>query len=226
MMKIPRAEVEAAVRAAQAPADPAPTVAVKSLKVVVPDAEHLDPELLELFIEEAKEEIATIERRLPEWANSPDDMETLITVRRSFHTLKGSGRMVGAERIGEFCWSIENLLNRLINRTLARTPPILEFILASRTGRAGTCRAAGSGHAAEGAHRAAHPEGQCIRGRRPQCRKPDGAAAGRSAAARRAGAGDGPGTARHFRQGDRRASRGHSPSISRPATAIAALRRH
>ncbi len=130
-MKIPRAEVEAAARAAQAPVDPAPTVAVKSLKVVVPDAEHLDPELLELFIEEAKEEIATIERRLPEWAGSPDDMETLITVRRSFHTLKGSGRMVGAERIGEFCWSIENLLNRLINRTLVRTPPILEFILAA-----------------------------------------------------------------------------------------------
>ena len=123
-MTIPRAEVEATARAA-------PTVAVKSLKVVVPDAEHLDPELLELFIEEAKEEIATIQRRLPEWAESPDDMETLITVRRSFHTLKGSGRMVGAERIGEFCWSIENLLNRLINRTLARTPPVLEFILAA-----------------------------------------------------------------------------------------------
>jgi chemosensory pili system protein ChpA (sensor histidine kinase/response regulator) len=55
-------------------------------------------------------------------------METLITVRRSFHTLKGSGRMVGAERIGEYCWAIENLLNKLINRTLARTPPMVEFI--------------------------------------------------------------------------------------------------
>ena len=42
---------------------------------------------------------------------TPDDMETLITVRRSFHTLKGSGRMVGAERIGEYCWTVENLLN-------------------------------------------------------------------------------------------------------------------
>ena len=61
----------------------------------------------------------------------PDDMETLITVRRSFHTLKGSGRMVGAERIGEYCWSVENLLNRLINRTLVRTPPMVEFIVAA-----------------------------------------------------------------------------------------------
>jgi len=102
---------------------------VMQAPVVAPDAEHLDPELLELFIEEAKEEISTINRDLPAWSESPDDMETLITVRRSFHTLKGSGRMVGAERIGEYCWSIENLLNRLINRTLTRNPPMIEFIL-------------------------------------------------------------------------------------------------
>lgn len=97
--------------------------------VVAADAEHLDPELLELFIEEAREEIASVKRNLPQWANSPEDMETLITVRRSFHTLKGSGRMVGAERIGEYAWSVESLLNRLINRTLVSTPPMIDFIL-------------------------------------------------------------------------------------------------
>ena len=101
---------------------------VMPLPVVAPDAEHLDPELLELFIEEAREEVASISRKLPDWQEAPDDMETLITVRRSFHTLKGSGRMVGAERIGEYCWSVENLLNRLINRTLVRTPPMVDFI--------------------------------------------------------------------------------------------------
>jgi chemosensory pili system protein ChpA (sensor histidine kinase/response regulator) len=102
---------------------------VMPLPVIAPDAEHLDPELLELFIEEAREEVASISRKLPAWQEAPDDMETLITVRRSFHTLKGSGRMVGAERIGEYCWSVENLLNRLINRTLVRTPPMIDFIV-------------------------------------------------------------------------------------------------
>jgi chemosensory pili system protein ChpA (sensor histidine kinase/response regulator) len=102
---------------------------VMPLPVVSQDAEHLDPELLELFIEEAKEEVASIKRKLPLWQDDPDDMETLITVRRSFHTLKGSGRMVGAERIGEYCWTVENLLNRLINRTLVRTPPMVDFII-------------------------------------------------------------------------------------------------
>jgi chemotaxis protein histidine kinase CheA len=33
-------------------------------------------------------------------------------VRRAFHTLKGSGRMVGATDISEFAWAIENLLNK------------------------------------------------------------------------------------------------------------------
>lgn len=102
---------------------------VAPLAAVAPDAEHLDPEMLELFIEEAKEEFASIKRILPVWQDAPDDMEALITVRRSFHTLKGSGRMVGAERIGDYAWNIENLLNRLINRTLVRTPLMIEFII-------------------------------------------------------------------------------------------------
>jgi len=126
-MKVKRAELDAI--AEQVLEDPKrqPTQ-IPPTPVVAIDAEHLDPELLELFIEEAKEEVASIKRNLPRWVENAADMETLITVRRSFHTLKGSGRMVGAERIGEYCWAVENLLNKLINGTLQRTPPIAEFI--------------------------------------------------------------------------------------------------
>jgi chemosensory pili system protein ChpA (sensor histidine kinase/response regulator) len=127
-MKVKRAELDAIAEQQLGSPKMRPTEAIP-LPVVAIDAEHLDPELLELFIEEAKEEVASIKRNLPRWVESADDAETLITVRRSFHTLKGSGRMVGAERIGEYCWSIENLLNKLINGTLQRTPPIAEFII-------------------------------------------------------------------------------------------------
>ena len=127
-MKVAKAELDA-VAAEHAAAEEARAAAATPMPVIAQDAEHLDPELLELYIEEAKEEIAGINRNLPQWQESPDDMETLITVRRSFHTLKGSGRMVGAERIGEYAWSVENLLNKLINRTLTRTPPMVEFIM-------------------------------------------------------------------------------------------------
>ena len=126
-MKLDSAAITAELAAAEQASMQA--TEVMPLPVVSADAEHLDPELLELFIEEAKEEVASIRRKLPAWQESPDDMELLITVRRSFHTLKGSGRMVGAERIGEYGWSVENLLNRLINRTLQRTPPMVDYIM-------------------------------------------------------------------------------------------------
>ena len=128
-MKIAKSDMDKFAAEQQAAADSAQGTAVMPMPVIAPDAEHLDPELLELFIEEAKEEIASVKRNLPKWQEAPEDMETLITVRRSFHTLKGSGRMVGAERIGEYCWSVEGLLNKLINRTLARTPPMVDFIV-------------------------------------------------------------------------------------------------
>src|SRR5208282_5958119 len=65
-----------------------------------------DPELVALFIEEAREEIAKINELFPRWDENPLDQDALIRVRRSFHTLKGSGRMVGARQIGEFGWAI------------------------------------------------------------------------------------------------------------------------
>jgi len=55
--------------------------------------ERSDPELVELFIEEAKEEIASIHRQLPLWTADLKNSDALIAVRRSYHTLKGSGRM-------------------------------------------------------------------------------------------------------------------------------------
>ncbi|MDP7270439.1 MAG: Hpt domain-containing protein [Gammaproteobacteria bacterium] len=87
-----------------------------------------DPELLETFIEEAREEIAAISRHYPVWVENQADEEALITLRRSFHTLKGSGRMVGAEQIGEYSWSMEDILNRVINKTVEVSPGLIAFV--------------------------------------------------------------------------------------------------
>lgn len=95
---------------------------------ITAEQEGLDPELLALFIEEAREEILRIGTLFPAWETNPGDNDSLARLRRSFHTLKGSGRMVGARTIGEFAWSIESLLNRLINGTLTRTSGMVELI--------------------------------------------------------------------------------------------------
>jgi chemosensory pili system protein ChpA (sensor histidine kinase/response regulator) len=92
------------------------------------EADAVDPQFVELFIEEAKEEIASIQQTFPLWDQNPMDLESLASLRRSFHTLKGSGRMVGARLIAEFAWAIENLLNRIIDKTLSRTPAMMGLL--------------------------------------------------------------------------------------------------
>jgi chemosensory pili system protein ChpA (sensor histidine kinase/response regulator) len=99
--------------------------------IAVPEVEALDPSFVELFIEEAKEEIESIRNTFPLWDQNPMDLESLNSMRRSFHTLKGSGRMVGARGMAEFAWSIENLLNRIIDKTLSRTPGMMSLLRAA-----------------------------------------------------------------------------------------------
>ncbi|MGO9934788.1 MAG: Hpt domain-containing protein, partial [Steroidobacteraceae bacterium] len=99
--------------------------------IAVPRPEAVDTQFVELFIEEAKEEIASVQANFPLWDQNPMDLESLASLRRSFHTLKGSGRMVGARAIAEFAWSIENLLNRIIDKTLSRTPGMMGLLRAS-----------------------------------------------------------------------------------------------
>jgi chemosensory pili system protein ChpA (sensor histidine kinase/response regulator) len=117
--------------------DPADTIAMERTKrahaatnplIAVPEPEAVDPQFVELFIEEAKEEIASVKKTFPLWDENPMDFEALSSMRRSFHTLKGSGRMVGARAIAEFAWSIENLLNRIIDKTLSRTPGMMALL--------------------------------------------------------------------------------------------------
>lgn len=92
------------------------------------DPTSIDPEIREVFLEEAGEVLATLEGHLPKFLRNTDDTETLTVMRRAFHTLKGSGRMVGANDIGEFGWAIEHMLNRCLEGALAITPALTETV--------------------------------------------------------------------------------------------------
>ncbi|RRV29182.1 response regulator [Pseudomonas sp. o96-267] len=93
------------------------------------DEEPVDEELLEVFIEEVGEVLETIGEYLPQWQADTDNKDALIEVRRAFHTLKGSGRMVRALIIGELGWSIENLLNRVLDRSIEPNAPVQQVVL-------------------------------------------------------------------------------------------------
>lgn len=70
-----------------------------------------EPELLEIFLEEANEVLVTMGEACEFCQNNPDDKESLTVIRRAFHTLKGSGRMVGLNDLGETGWRFEQLMN-------------------------------------------------------------------------------------------------------------------
>jgi chemosensory pili system protein ChpA (sensor histidine kinase/response regulator) len=69
-----------------------------------------------------------IQAQYPAWRNDRSNQEALSTMRRSYHTLKGSGRLVGATNIGEFAWSIENLLNRVIDGTISDSDGVTQVL--------------------------------------------------------------------------------------------------
>ncbi|ACT48196.1 Hpt domain-containing protein [Methylotenera mobilis] len=99
----------------------------------VPDAgealdQAFDPELLDIFLAEAEEVLATLAQNLQALRVNATDSEAFVEVRRSYHTLKGSGRTVGLVTMGEVAWAVEHLLNVVLDRKTFPTPAILAFV--------------------------------------------------------------------------------------------------
>ena len=92
---------------------------------------EVDAELLAIFLEEAAEVLQRIEATLPVCRKQPDDLESLTTIRRGFHTLKGSGRMVGLMDLGEVAWEIEQLMNLWLEEKRLARPALLDLLAAA-----------------------------------------------------------------------------------------------
>ncbi len=115
--------------AQMAPTEMAPTTpSPEAARLVEASSEEIDAELLSIFIEEAHDVLATIASLLPHLIGHPHDRDALTTIRRGFHTLKGSGRMVGLSELGEAAWSVEQVLNRWLQQEQEATPPLLAMV--------------------------------------------------------------------------------------------------
>ncbi|WP_430009537.1 Hpt domain-containing protein [Methylophaga lonarensis] len=125
----------------EAPTEPAVLSVDESETVLTVDTESvqippsqgfaggIDPDIAEVFVEEADEVMADLQDLLPEWQAQESESDSAITeIRRRFHTLKGSGRMAGATEIGELAWAIEDLLNRVIEGGLPVTDAIRQCV--------------------------------------------------------------------------------------------------
>ena len=96
------------------------------------DAAEIDSELLEIFLGEAREVLAAIADAVVRSRLAPADSISLTTIRRGFHTLKGSSRMVGLSEFGEAAWSMEQVLNLWLAEERVATAPLHELIELAR----------------------------------------------------------------------------------------------
>ncbi len=103
-------------------------VVTPPVTVLVDSAGDTDPEMLDIFLEEAVEVLGTIADTAPQSRAQPQDQELLTTLRRAFHTLKGSGRMVGLKHIGEAAYAIEQVFNELSPTQRPGTPDLYRLV--------------------------------------------------------------------------------------------------
>ncbi len=111
--------------APSAPA-PAPTVTVSAPAEATVDLAE-DDEMREIFLEEAREVVETANGAINDLQETPSDIGHMTTVRRAFHTLKGSSRMVGLKQFGDAAWACEQLYNARLADQAAADDGLLEF---------------------------------------------------------------------------------------------------
>ena len=100
--------------------------------MTLPEDSYLeqDAEILEIFIEELDEIFVELEPLIGQWIEQPNQQDVLTDIRRHFHTLKGSGRMVGAKSSGELAWTVEDTLNRVLAGTVLLNSDIQHYVKA------------------------------------------------------------------------------------------------
>lgn len=123
----PEAVREAVVNLGGAPtAAPAPSA--DSMRLAAATDDTIDRELLDTYIEEANEVLGVIASKVARLHVSPYDTDAFTTIRRGFHTLKGSGRMVGLTDLAELAWEVEQTLNLWLRDERAPDAAMLRFL--------------------------------------------------------------------------------------------------
>ncbi|MCH8226793.1 MAG: Hpt domain-containing protein [Proteobacteria bacterium] len=97
---------------------PAKPTAAKPDIALGPSVPDIDPAMLGIFLEEFESVVVQLKLQLVAWLENSQDIKAAAELRRGFHTLKGSGRMIGAMEIGDLSWRFEELLHSLIENRI------------------------------------------------------------------------------------------------------------
>lgn len=88
----------------------------------------IDSTMQDIFLEEYTEVCKSLADDLAAWVENPGQRKSLEGIRRGFHTLKGSGRMVGAKEVGDFSWRLEQMLNRVLEGKVEQGENVVKTI--------------------------------------------------------------------------------------------------
>ncbi|WP_454720357.1 MULTISPECIES: Hpt domain-containing protein [Cupriavidus] len=111
------------------PAAAASTPAAAPAVPAATDSAAIDAELLDIFLTEADEVLGEVAGDLRGGLAALGDADTVSRLRRAFHTLKGSSRMVGLHRYGEAAWAIEQVMNLWIAEARGPSQAVLDLLL-------------------------------------------------------------------------------------------------
>lgn len=112
--------------------EPEPIAPVE-IQAVEEDEFEIDPELLEIFAEEAEELLINIETSLKSLADDPSNSGALWEIRRNAHTFKGSAGIVGLKQLSKVAHRIEDLLDRLAESNRSSSTRIITLLQGSTT---------------------------------------------------------------------------------------------
>ena len=93
----------------------------------VPVADEAD-DLLGVFIEESNEIVAVLAQHVQRCREALSNHAALTEIRRGFHTLKGSSRMVGLTALSASAWALEDLLTSWLEQHKPATPTLLDLL--------------------------------------------------------------------------------------------------
>jgi len=80
------------------------------------DLGDLDPELVDIFVEEAGDLLDHSDGLLAQLREHPTEREPLVGLQRDLHTIKGGARMAGIMAVGELGHAMESLLEAVVEQ--------------------------------------------------------------------------------------------------------------
>ncbi len=91
------------------------------------NAPRVNDAVFQAFVEECQELVEESKQYQRACEDDLDDREAIRNLRRVFHTLKGSSRMVGLDNIGEISWLCESMFNYVLDTGKPLTFSALAF---------------------------------------------------------------------------------------------------